>query len=138
MFANRGDLLRRKCRGAGRVHDSLEVASGQRPRRLAQPFARADELDLLVRGERGLHVREAVAVTGHVDAHWLAQCAFPVYSCENCARRRPSPRTDSTVSTPLGLSAACRTGRSSSDQSPFLTTKKSFCAWLSLTARITQ
>jgi len=52
--------------------------------------------------------------------------------------RRPSLRIEPGVSTLSGLSAARCDGRSWKDQSPFLSTKKSFWAWLSVRARITE
>src|SRR3990170_2438480 len=73
----------------------------------------------------------------HVEAHLSPSHRAPEISWLSDADLRPSPSTDSTVSTLPGLSFGLLTGRSCSDHSLFFITQNSFCAWPSVTDRVT-
>src|SRR5690348_8061526 len=120
LLADRGHLLGGEHLRPRGVDHAVEMSTRQRGCRSGDLLARADDIDLLAVDERGLERLVPVAVTGEVDAD-----------------HRPPPRTVLSVSIRSELSAAFRTGRSSSVQSAFRRTKKSRCTCVSETARIT-
>src|SRR5918997_308191 len=130
------------------VQNDAEVAAGESRCGVGNVLAPADQVDLEVTLERLAELRQAVTASRDEDANLLPSAygclnahlghsELPPISCSRCEDLRPSPRTDSGVSTLSGLSAASFVGRSWSDQSPFFRTNRSFAACVSVTARRT-
>ena len=124
LLADRRDLHGGEVPTRRRVEHAVQVPAGENPAAPGDLLALADEIDVLLLAERLAQSLESVAVSGAVDADCLGH-------------RMPPPRSVVIVSTWSGLFVALPTGLSESVQSAFFITNKSFSAWVSLTARIT-
>src|SRR5262249_54914859 len=145
VLADRCDVVHRQRRAACGVQHSLEVPSGQRAGSGSHLVRVAHELELRVTPEGVTQLGQAFAVPGDEDSRLLSGLwclagrhrEIPPKARRHCLALAPSLVLVGELLISSWLSDGSVIGRSSTDQSPLLTTHQNFVAWESVIASMT-